>query len=433
MKLTAEFTVKDLKELKIKMLNWANQFSIFCLLDNQQYPPIAIGIDKPAFECLLGVGKKRDVIGIAGNAFDSLKSFCGKPDSFLFGHFAYDLKNETEKLHSGNFDGIGFPDLYFFEPQIVLQLAGDKLTIYSNTSPEIIFSDINKATGVINDFLQHQGEIQSRIKKEDYIDAVDRLRAHILRGDCYEINFCQEFFGEDILIDPVSVYLRLVQVSPNPFSALYKLKDKYCICASPERYLKKNGTTLFSQPIKGTSPRDRHSKINDETNRRKLYESEKERSENTMVVDLVRNDLGKVCTKGSVKVTELHGVYSFPQVHQMISTIEGTADESLHWVDIIKATFPMGSMTGAPKKRVMELIEKFEQTRRGLFSGAIGYVMPGGDFDFNVVIRSILYNKRTGYLSYQAGSAITFKSNAEDEYGECLVKVKAIKSLIAGK
>lgn len=149
-----------------------------------------------------------------------------------------------------------------------------------------------------------------------------------------------------------------------------------------------------------------------------------------MVVDLVRNDLSKVCKEGSVKVSELFGIYSFPQVHQMISTIEGELDEKVPFSSILKACFPMGSMTGAPKKRVMELIEQYEKTKRGLYSGAVGYIDPNGDFDFNVVIRSILYNAVNQYLGYQVGGGITFYSDPEKEYEECLLKAAAIRKVL---
>lgn len=406
------------------MLNWANQFGIFCFLDNHQYR-----FENPAFECLLGAGKKRDITAAAGTAFQSLKKFSTPGEGYLFGHFGYDLKNETEQLHSNNYDGVHFPDLYFFEPEIVLHLSGGKLVIHADSSLQEIFSAVTAAPAATGKLMTGPAEINSRFQKQEYIDAVEKLQAHILRGDCYEINFCQEFYAENIQIDPVMVYAGLSQSSPNPFSALYKLNDRYCICASPERYLKKSGNRLISQPIKGTASRNLQNKAVDDANRQTLLDSEKERSENTMVVDLVRNDLSRVCRKGSVKVTELHGIYSFPQVHQMISTVEGEVDNSTDWVDIIRATFPMGSMTGVPKKSVMELIETYEKTRRGLFSGAVGYVKPDGDFDFNVIIRSLLYNDTARYLSYQAGSAITFKSKAAEEYAECLLKVEAIKKL----
>jgi len=241
-----------------------------------------------------------------------------------------------------------------------------------------------------------------------------------------------EFFAENAVVDPLSVYQKLSTTSPNPFSALYKLEDKWLICASPERYLKRVGDLIYSQPIKGTWQRDLLNKEKDAENKRLLQQSSKDRSENVMVVDLVRNDLSKVCTEGSVVVEELFGAYSFPQVHQLISTIKGTLKKGIELVDIIKASFPMGSMTGAPKRRVLELIEEYERTKRGLFSGALGYISPDGDFDFNVVIRSILYNSSASYLSFQTGSGITFYSDPESEYEECLLKAQAIKKVLTG-
>jgi para-aminobenzoate synthetase component 1 len=243
------------------------------------------------------------------------------------------------------------------------------------------------------------------------------------------LNFCQEFFSENAGIDPLSVFKKLQQVSPNPFSAFYRLNDDYCICASPERFLKKSGRELISQPIKGTSRRDTDP-VKDEKNRSYLKESIKEKSENVMVVDLVRNDLSKICIEGSVYVEEIFGIYSFPQVHQMISTIKGVLSADLHWTKALSATFPMGSMTGAPKKRVMELIAQYEKNKRGLFSGSIGYITPSGDFDFNVVIRSIFYNKSKQYLSFWTGSGITFKSDPVLEYEECLTKAEAIREVL---
>jgi para-aminobenzoate synthetase component 1 len=228
----------------------------------------------------------------------------------------------------------------------------------------------------------------------------------------------------------VNIFRNLGKLSPNPFSALYKVNNKWLICASPERFLKKEGSKIFSQPIKGTAKRSAEKK-KDEENRINLGSSQKERSENVMVVDLVRNDLSRVCKKGTVKVEELYGIYSFPQVHQMISTISGELKEGILFAEIIRACFPMGSMTGAPKKRVMELIEQYEKTKRGIFSGAVGYISPTGDFDFNVVIRSIMYNAPAHYLSFQAGSAITFYSDPAQEWEECLVKAEAIKKVLA--
>jgi para-aminobenzoate synthetase component 1 len=243
------------------------------------------------------------------------------------------------------------------------------------------------------------------------------------------MNFCQEFFVENLEINPLETYSKLIEISPTPFSVFYKNENKYLISASPERFLKKIGTKIISQPIKGTIKRGENAEI-DLQLRTQLECDEKERSENIMIVDLVRNDLSKTAKQASVKVEELCGIYSFKQVHQMISTISSEIDQETHFVDVIKSMFPMGSMTGAPKIEAMKLIEKFEKTKRGLYSGAVGYINPQGDFDFNVVIRSILYNLDKKYLSFSVGSAITAKSIAESEYDECLLKTEAIKKVL---
>jgi len=404
------------------MLNWVNRFNIFCLLDNQHYD-----LTKPAFECLLAAGSKAGIKIQAGKAFEALRNFYAEnKNEWFFGHFGYDLKNENEKLCSGNFDGIGFYDLHFFVPELVIQLEHKEVKIFAEDGAEIIYGQILAASPEIKEPAKTPVVVQNRINRQDYISIIEKLRQHILRGDCYEINFCQEFFAENAAIDPLYIYNRLTTLSPNPFSAFYKLNSRYCLSASPERYLKNEGTRIFSQPIKGTSKRNLENITADEQARKYLIESEKEKSENVMVVDLVRNDLSRICKAGSVQVDELFGIYSFPQVHQMISTISGEVEAGKDWIDCVQATFPMGSMTGAPKKKVMELIEQYEQTKRGLFSGAIGYVKPGGDFDFNVVIRSMLYNEAAKYLSFQTGGGITYNSDPELEYEESLLKASAM-------
>lgn len=408
------------------MLNWANSFSIFCFLDNNQYRT-----EPRSVECILAAGSKRSFSAAAGNALTAFQRFADEKKSWLFGHLAYDLKNETEKLGSAHEDHLQFPDIFFFEPEVIIRLSADKIVIEGSDEPKAVFETImHKSSGGPAMVERKTSKIKQRFSKKEYIQVVNQLRKHILRGDCYEINFCQEFFADNAQIDPAVVYRRLSSVSPNPFSAFYRLNDKFLICASPERFLKKQGDHILSQPIKGTMSRFLADKKQDEQNRKKLTESKKDRSENVMVVDLVRNDLSRVCRQGSVIVDELYGVYSFPQVHQMISTISGELKDNVSFTDIIRATFPMGSMTGAPKRKVMELIEQYERTKRGIFSGALGYVTPNNDFDFNVVIRSIVYNASGRYLSFQAGSGITFYSDAEKEYEECLLKAEAMKKAL---
>ena len=410
------------------MLNWVQQFGTFSFLDNHQYQ-----IEPHTMECLLAAGIKRQVKADAGNALDELQQFIDAKGCWLFGHLGYDLKNEIEDFPGSKKSGIQFPDLFFFEPEIIIRITENEMVIEAD-DPESIFKNIIAAPVSPTITSQQTAPlIQNRISKEEYISTIKKLQQHILRGDCYEINFCQEFFAAATIIDPIAVYKKLSAISPNPFSVLYKMNNQWLICASPERFLKKTGSKILSQPIKGTSKRvgDDHDK--DELSRVELLHSAKDRSENVMVVDLVRNDFAKLCKEGTVQVDELYGVYSFPQVHQMVSTISGELKPGISFSDIINATFPMGSMTGAPKRNVIQLIEKYEQTKRGIFSGSVGYISLDGDFDFNVVIRSIMYNAESAYLSFQTGSGITFYSDPEKEWEECELKAGAIRKVLEGQ
>ncbi len=412
------------------MLNWGNQFNICCFLDNHHYH-----FSHHSIECVLAAGSIRQI-----HSLNELSEYCKNNTDWLFGHFGYDLKNKIEKLSSDNPDYIQFPDLFFYVPEVVIQLSSTEINIgLFNSDHEKIYETLRStlsSPSVKQLRLQEPPsraktlKVNERLSKKQYISTIEQLRRHILLGDCYEINFCQEFYAEDIDINPIELYLKLSDTSPNPFSAYYRLDDKYLSCLSPERYLKKEGTHILSQPIKGTSERNKNQQ-QDAINIDALKTSKKERAENIMIVDLVRNDLSKICKQGSVVVDELCEIYSFPQVHQMVSTVSGELKDNIELKEIISATFPMGSMTGAPKKRVMELIEKYELFKRGLFSGSIGYIDPEGNFDFNVVIRSALYNQTNRYLSFPTGSAITFNSDAEKEYEECLLKASAIKKVLA--
>ncbi len=418
------YPVSDFGQIKQKVLNWVQPFSTFCLLDNHQYQ-----VPPHAEECLVAAGARRVLSCPAGQALDALHAFQQEKKSWLFGHLGYDLKNETESLSSAHHDRIGFPDLFFFEPEILIRLNEKEITIEAG-DPDTVYQSIL----ITNVQEPVRGKttltIQQGFTRQEYLDVIQALQRHISRGDCYEINFCQEFFAEKAGIDPLTVYQSLSAVSPNPFSAFYRAEDRWLICASPERFLKKTGTQLLSQPIKGTAGRNPGNPEEDRLNKESLFKSAKDRAENVMVVDLVRNDLSRVCKEGSVKVDELYGIYSFPQVHQMISTVSGELNEETTISQILKAIFPMGSMTGAPKKRVMQLIEQYERTRRGIFSGALGYIDPQGDFDFNVVIRSIMYNQQDDCLSFQAGSGITHYSVAEAEWEECMWKAAAIINVL---
>jgi para-aminobenzoate synthetase component 1 len=417
------FSVDDIIGFKEKMLNWVSRFNIFCFLDNHGY-----SFEEPAFECMLAAGSRRSFSFNDKNGFAELQQFHAANPSWLFGHLGYNAGREayaTEKNPE-----INFGDGFFFEPQLLIKISARHIFISSEEYDAAkIFDEINiHTTAQITK--QESLHVNPVINKQEYIAAIENLQRHIQRGDCYEINFCQQFVAEDAVIDPVKIYQRLSSLSPAPFGAFYKLNDKYCLCASPERFLKKTDSTLISQPIKGTSRRDHLNKEKDEANKQWLLESAKEKSENVMIVDLVRNDLSIVAEKGSVFVKELFGLYSFPQVHQMVSTIQATLAQENTFADALDACFPMGSMTGAPKKRVMELIEQYEINPRGLFSGSIGYITPAGDFDFNVVIRSIFYDEANKYLSFSAGSGITFYCEAESEYDECISKAEAMMKVL---
>ena len=416
------------------MLTWAAPFNICCFLDShdQDMHP---GSSPHTYECLLGAGAVETCTASAGSAFAQLQEWSLDRHDWLFGHCAYGLASETEPsphhTHSQTpADPISFPDLFFFVPEIVMELHRYHIHIEAlNADPAAIWRQL-KNTSPAPYLTAAPIAFTSRFTRGDYLTTVKALQQHIQRGDCYEINFCQEFFATPVLIDPFSVWQALSDASPNPFSAFYRLDERFLLCASPERFLKKTGASLLSQPIKGTAPRNHGDPVADRTFAASLNRSPKDRAENIMVVDLVRNDLSRVCLPGSVVVAELCGVYPFPQVYQLISTVAGELLPGIHWSEAIRATFPMGSMTGAPKNRVVELIAQYERSRRGLFSGAVGFVTPAGDFDFNVVIRSLLYRRDTHYLSYQVGSGITWYSDPMAEYEECLIKAEGIRKAL---
>lgn len=400
------------------MLGWAKQFNIFCFLDNQQY-----SIAPQQYECLLAAGVRQEM---ETEDISELDRFL-KKRAWIFGHLSYDLK---DRMHfpSHKKNRIGFPRSYFFVPQSVLLIHKNELHIESE-DPDKLYQAL-LLQPVIEEAATCSVSIRQKLTRLQYLDRIKSLQAHILRGDCYEVNFCQEFFSEDASLDPFAIFQKLMEVSPNPFSAYYRLGDRYLLCASPERFLWKKQNRIVSQPIKGTIKRDVQDEVEDERLKNELKNSSKDQSENVMVVDMVRNDLVKACKDNSVVVDELFGIYSYPQVHQMISTISGELKEEIKFSEILQATFPMGSMTGAPKHRVMELIDQYEEQSRGIFSGSVGYFSPDGDFDFNVVIRSIMYNSTEKYLSYQVGSGITFYSDPVKEWEECLLKAEAINRVL---
>ncbi|RYE51374.1 MAG: anthranilate synthase component I family protein, partial [Sphingobacteriales bacterium] len=374
------------------------------------------------YDFLIAAGVDHELNCNAGNAFESWKDFYEQHKAWMFGFLSYDLKNEIEILVSKNPDQHEFPDLYFFVPEyLIIGKAGKVQVVLGNENVLSVIED----TKIKNVSVSSHLSVKKRMERETYLNAIAEMKEHILRGDIYEANFCQEFFATHASIDPLEVYWKLKEVSPTPFSGYFKQYANYILSATPERFLCKRGLKLTSQPIKGTAKRDLDP-FNDAQNKSQLQHSAKEKAENVMIVDLVRNDLSKSAIKGSVKVDELFGIYGFPQVYQMISTISCELNPDIHFIDAIKNAFPMGSMTGAPKVRAMQLIEELEMCKRGVYSGAMGYIDPSGDFDFNVIIRSLLYNSLKKYLSFQVGGAITHAAEAAKEYEECLLKASAI-------
>lgn len=401
-----------------KMLNWAMSKEYFQYLNGNGYNG-----RYGTFPHMLFVGRSRALISSV-NSFEKLRKFREEND-WLFGFFSFDLKNEIENLQSKNPATIPVDHLTFVIPETIIRIDNEFFSIESYHDPDGIYKQVfvthevnfGKGTKIL--------PLKSKTTKNKYINNVEKIKTAIVEGEYYEMNYCIEYSTQAIDFNPVSCYQKLNSISPMPFSSLMKIGSQYLICASPERFLKKSGKLVISQPIKGTIKRS-FDKYEDDKLKKELFESDKERAENLMIVDLVRNDLARTAETGSIKVEELFSISTFKNMHQMISTVTARHDSYYSSEDIIKAAFPMGSMTGAPKIRVMQEIDLLEDTSRGLYSGAVGYFTPEDDFDFNVVIRSIIYDTQSKKLSFHVGSAITFDSDPEHEYNECLLKAESL-------
>lgn len=428
MRTTHTFSVSNTQRFKKNLLLWSKQYDEAIFLDSNSHED-----GYGSFDALLAVDSNYTLSSNA-DSFEKLQRVQEEKKDWLLGYLSYDLKNELEDLKSDNYDGLCFPKLYFFQPKKVIVLNDNKAQfLYLDSFSEGAKLDFETILDTHNKKQSKPQttdiKIKLRILKDAYHKKALLFLKHIHRGNIYEANFCQEFYAENTEIAPISTFLSLNKISEAPFSTFLKFENNYLLSSTPERYLKKIGNKIISQPIKGTAARSSNKK-EDIGLKEDLVLDAKERAENIMITDLVRNDLSRIANKSSVKVEELCKVYSFKQVHQMISTITAEVDEALNPIEIIKATFPMGSMTGAPKIAAMKLIEDLEETKRGLYSGAVGYFTPKGDFDFNVVIRSILYSATKKYISYSVGSAITAKSVPEKEYQECLLKAKAMREVL---
>lgn len=409
-------------------MHWANQFDTCICLDsnreqnlNQLYASYDLVVAVDAFTSIQTDYEK---------AFEELHIYQSITKDWLFGYLSYDLKNDIEELASTNFDGLQFPELFFFQPKKIFLVKGNEVEmLYLNMCDDELESDFEEISNFQTDSLMDKNntalEIKPRISKDVYLEKTAKMLQYIQEGKVYEANYCMEFYAEEATVNPLAVYYKLNEISFPPFAVYFKSHQHFIASASPERYVKKKGTKIISQPIKGTAKRSTNVE-EDERLKENLSKNSKECSENIMIVDLVRNDLSQTATKGSVVVEELCKVYTYKQVHQMISTIVSEVSSQTAPVEILRTTFPMGSMTGAPKIAAMQFIEELEETKRGLYSGAIGYFTPKGNFDFNVVIRSILYNANNQYLSFSVGSAVTSQAIPEMEYEECMLKAKAL-------
>lgn len=426
MRTVKTFILENVLEFKQRLLQWSQSYEEIIWLDSNTYN------NQIEYEAILAVEAFTALKTDAKQAFDKLEEYQITTQDYLFGYLSYDLKEATENLTSKNFDGLHFPDLYFFQPKKIIKVKDNRAEfLYLKMVDDEIEEDYNSINALTtpSTISKETTIFTPRISKENYLEKVGKMKDHIQRGDIYEANFCQEFYIENQEIDPLQSYLELNEISSPPFAAFLRLEEYYALSASPERYIKKQGKKIISQPIKGTAKRLNNPE-EDEILKSNLQIDPKEIAENVMIVDLVRNDLSKTAFRGSVNVDELCKLYTFKQVHQLISTVSSQIRENVTPVEVLKTTFPMGSMTGAPKVSAMKIIEELEETKRGLYSGSIGYFTPSGDFDFNVVIRSILYNDHQKYTSCSVGSAITIQSIPENEYEECLVKVKALKEAI---
>ncbi|MGL4598362.1 MAG: anthranilate synthase component I family protein [Bacteroidia bacterium] len=411
---------------KQNIARFATTEACFCLLDSNDAALSEVN-------WLAGWGVRSRMPFHEAN-FDDVKSFLKHSSDWVLAHFSYDLKEQTDGLKTKHENGVGFSNLHLFCPSFLVLCKGNKMEI--GYFPE----DEKEANKYIEKIITNSTEMQpantsfslvARTSRAHYLETAAQIKKHIQRGDIYEINYCIEFFAEQQKINPVEVWCRLNALAEAPFAALYKIDLSWLICASPERFLKKTGNQLISQPIKGTRKRGKD-EVEDKFLKAELASDLKERSENVMIVDLVRNDLSHFATRGSVNVPELFGVHTFKTVHQLISTITCELRPDANAIDALKKAFPMGSMTGAPKLRAMQLIDTFEDMRRGLYSGAVGYIDPSGNFDFNVVIRSIQYNEATHYVSTMVGSAYTQAAVPEQEYEECLTKAQSMFSALGG-
>lgn len=430
MRVKLEMAVIDVPKIKNQLIQWGNQFEHVVWLDSNAYPDS----DK-TYEAILAVDASKVFQSDSPDALNELKEYRKANKDWLFGYLSFNAGATTNPQQNTDREEnlLEFPKLSFFHPRKIFFIKEDSIEIhYASDKESEIEADWKAINDVkVQDYLQNKPNLQvaSRLSKPEYLDKIQEIQAYIEQERITEINFCQEFYAHAKLENPLAVYQHLNEISKTPFASYVRMEEKHVLCASPERYLSNTDGRIKSQPIKGTAKR-KEKTLEDRKIRLSLETDEKEVTENVIITEMIVDELYEVAEEGSVQITELCKAYSFKQVHQLISTIVCQLKPELDGVDAIKATYPMGSMTGIPKNNTLEIIDAIENFDRGLYSGGIGYFAPNDDFDFNVVIRSILYNAKNEYVSFAAGGAITALSNPENEYEEVKLKVKAMEQVL---
>jgi para-aminobenzoate synthetase component 1 len=379
---------------------------------------------------LIGATSKLEINGTDSDPWKQLDVFIKNKKTPILGTLlSYDLKNSRETLFSRNIDFTGFPLLACWEPETIIGEYRDGTPLLFGNCDEYLVNFNIDEDEVSN---QISVELIPSLTKNEYLASFNKIQNALQIGDIYEMNFCLHFNAEVKELNPIALFKNLNSISPAPFSALIKYASSWLVCSSPERFLKKSGLNLVSQPIKGTVKKS----IDIDENIRlmqNLKENQKERNENIMIVDLVRNDLSHFAAKHGVSVSELCEVYPFASVNHMISTVNAKLNNENDAIEALANAFPMGSMTGVPKIKALEIADELENFQRRLYSGSVGYIESNSDFDFNVVIRSITWNEKNGYFSLSAGSAITIQANGNDEYDECILKTLALFKALNNK
>ncbi|MFB0526037.1 MAG: aminodeoxychorismate synthase component I [bacterium] len=395
----------------------------------------------------------------SGDPFDVLKMLISQYSLASSGHspfpggavgyFGYDLCHFVEKLPRNSFDDLQLPDCYlgFYDRVVTFDHLTGRLFISSSGLPEkeparrrerakwrleetldILNRDSREDLSVSEE--HNIAEISSNFSRPDYLDAVERAKEYIRAGDIFQVNLSQRFVCSRMTL-PFIIYEKLRRINPAPFASFLNFPELSIVGASPERFLRISGRRVQTRPIKGTRPRGGDS-LEDSQLARELLESEKDKAELIMIVDLERNDLGRVCEYGSVRVPKLITLETYPTVFHLVSTVEGVLKEDKDHIDCLRACFPGGSITGAPKIRAMEIIDELEPNQRGVYTGSIGYIGFNWETDLNIVIRTMVMTG--GKIYFHAGGGIVADSDPATEYEETLHKAKAlIKTLTIEK